>query len=75
MNKFEELCQTASDTNVDIIDYPFTSKRIKGLYCDGTIALSKRYVHRNRKSLCACRRAWTPLHNRWGYHRSERIRK
>ena len=42
MNKFEELCQTASDTNnVDIIDYPFTSKRIKGLYCDGTIALSK----------------------------------
>lgn len=41
MNKFEELCQTASDTNVDIIDYPFTSKRIKGLYCDGTIALNK----------------------------------
>ena len=41
LNKFEELCQTASDTNVDIIDYPFTSKRIKGLYCDGTIALSK----------------------------------
>ena len=41
MNKFEELCQTASDTNVDVIDYPFTSKRIKGLYCDGTIALSK----------------------------------
>ena len=40
MNKFEELCQTASDTNVDIIDYPFTSKRIKGLYCDGTIALN-----------------------------------
>ena len=42
MNKFEELCQTASDTNnVDIIDYPFTSKRIKGLYCDGTIALNR----------------------------------
>ena len=41
MNKFEELCQTASDTNVDIIDYSFTSKRIKGLYCDGTIALNR----------------------------------
>lgn len=41
INKFEELCQTASDTKVDIVTYPFTSERFKGLYCDGTIALSK----------------------------------
>lgn len=41
MNKFEKLCQTASDIDVDIVDYPFTSNRFKGLYCDGTIALNQ----------------------------------
>lgn len=41
MNKFEKLCQTASDIDVDIVDYPFTSDRFKGLYCDGTIALNQ----------------------------------
>lgn len=41
MNKYEELCQNASDAEVKIIDYPFSSGRIKGLYCDGTIALDK----------------------------------
>lgn len=41
MNKFEKLCQTASDIDVDIVDYPFTSDRFKDLYCDGTIALNQ----------------------------------
>uniref|UniRef100_UPI0040272158 ImmA/IrrE family metallo-endopeptidase n=1 Tax=Roseburia faecis TaxID=301302 RepID=UPI0040272158 len=41
MNKFEKLCQTASDIDVDIVDYPFTSNRFKGLYCDGTLALNQ----------------------------------
>lgn len=54
MNKFEELCQIASDTNVDIIDYPFTSKRIKGLYCDGTIALNRDiYIESERTCVLA----------------------
>lgn len=39
MNKYEELHQEANDTNVDVIDYHFESNRIKGLYCNGTIAL------------------------------------
>ena len=39
MNKLEELHQEAKDENVNVIDYHFESKRIKGLYCDGTIAL------------------------------------
>lgn len=41
MNKFEELRQTASDMDIDVVDYSFTSDRIKGLYCDGTIAIKK----------------------------------
>lgn len=39
MNKFEELLQEAEDENVTVIDYHFESNRIKGLYCNGTIAL------------------------------------
>ena len=40
LNKFEELCQTASDTNVDIVNYSFSSSRIKGLYCNGNVAIN-----------------------------------
>lgn len=50
MNKFEELCQTASDTNIDIVKYPFSSDRIKGLYCDGTIALNKNMYMESEKA-------------------------
>ena len=39
MNRFEELHQEAKDKNVNVIDYHFKSDRIKGLYCNGTIAL------------------------------------
>ena len=39
MNKLEELLQEAEDENVTVIDYHFESNRIKGLYCNGTIAL------------------------------------
>ena len=40
MNKYEELEEMAAQDNVDVISYHFDSKRIKGLYCDQTIALS-----------------------------------
>lgn len=40
MNKYEKLCQSAFDTNVDIVNYPFSGTRIKGLYCDGNVAIS-----------------------------------
>ena len=51
MNKFEELCQSASDEGVEIIDYPFSSDRIKGLYCDGTIAIDTD-IHEESEKAC-----------------------
>lgn len=39
MNRLEELHQEAENEHIDVIDYHFNSKRIKGLYCNGTIAL------------------------------------
>lgn len=41
MNAYEQLLSTADDAGVDVIDYNFRSQRIKGLYCDGTIALNE----------------------------------
>ena len=53
MNKFEELRQSASDMNIDVVDYSFTSDRIKGLYCDGTIALKKDLTETEKKCVLA----------------------
>ena len=51
MNKFEKLCQDASDADVEIIDYQFSSDSIKGLYCDGTIAID---INMHAESEKAC---------------------
>ena len=40
MNEYEKLENAAAQNNVEIIQRHFKSDRIKGLYCDGTIALS-----------------------------------
>lgn len=40
MTEFEKLEQEAADNNVDIDYVDFKSERLKGLYCDGSIALS-----------------------------------
>lgn len=40
MTKFEELEQEAADNKINIDYLDFKSDRIKGLYCDGSIALS-----------------------------------
>lgn len=40
MNEYEKLENAAAQNNVEIIRRHFKSDRIKGLYCDGTIALS-----------------------------------
>lgn len=40
MTALEELRQEAADSGAEVIDWNF-SDRIKGLYCDGTIALSR----------------------------------
>ena len=53
MNKFEELRQSASDMNIDVIDYSFASDRIKGLYCDGTIAIKKDLTETEKKCVLA----------------------
>lgn len=42
MNNYEKLLEEAYIDNVDVVEYNFESERIKGLYCDGTIALSKK---------------------------------
>lgn len=40
MIKLEQLENEAYENNIDIVDYPFRNQRIKGLYCDGTVALN-----------------------------------
>ena len=41
MTRYEELLNTASEEDITILEhYPFSSDRIKGLYCDGNVALS-----------------------------------
>lgn len=39
MDAFEKLANEACEDGIDVIDYRFGSNRIKGLYCDGTIAV------------------------------------
>lgn len=38
---YEELLAEADQSGVDVIDYNFASSNIKGLYCDGTVALNR----------------------------------
>lgn len=41
MNTYEKLQDEACEDGIDVIDYAFQSDRIKGLYCDGTVAIRK----------------------------------
>ena len=41
MNTYETLQNKARKKDIEVIDYPFSSEKIKGLYCDGTIAIRK----------------------------------
>ena len=40
MNAFECLADKACEDGIDIVNRNFNSNRIKGLYCDGTVALN-----------------------------------
>lgn len=40
MNSFELLENEACEEGVDIVGYGFQSERIRGLYCNGTVAIS-----------------------------------
>lgn len=51
MTKFEDLELEALNNNIDVVtDYSFDSKNIRGLYCDGTVALSKRLKTNTEKA-------------------------
>lgn len=39
MNTYEYLQDEACEDGIDVIDYTFHSNRIKGLYCDGVVAI------------------------------------
>ncbi len=51
MNNLELLQNEAFTENIDTISYPFSSKRIKGLYCNGTIAINKN-IDTNSEKTC-----------------------
>lgn len=45
MNLYEQLEDEACKDGIDVIDYEFNSDKIKGLYCNGTVA-----IHQNIKT-------------------------
>lgn len=53
MSTEEELREEASAYNIDIIDIPFESERIQGLYCDGTIAIKESLTTAERTCVLA----------------------
>ena len=42
MNLYEKMQEKAYNDGIDVCDYKFSSNRIKGLYCDGTVAIEKK---------------------------------
>ncbi len=40
MNIYEEMQDRAYNSGIDVVEYSFRNKSIKGLYCDGTAAIS-----------------------------------
>lgn len=40
VNAYEKLQEETCRDGIEVIHYPFETDRIKGLYCDGTIAIS-----------------------------------
>lgn len=51
LTKYENLLENAKADNINVIeDYPFKSNRLKGLYCDGSIALNKELITEAEKA-------------------------
>lgn len=49
MNTYERLQEEACEDGIEVVDYTFESDRIKGLYCDGVVAIKKTWtLHRKR---------------------------
>ena len=51
MTKFEQLAQEANDNGLEVLEMAFNSNRIKGLYCNSTIAINDK-LKDSRKKAC-----------------------
>ena len=51
MNAFECLADKACEDGIDIVNRNFNSNRIKGLYCDGTVALNSQ-IETSKERAC-----------------------
>lgn len=51
MNTYEEMQDRAYNAGIDIVEYSFRNKTIKGLYCDGTAAISNN-IDTNAERAC-----------------------
>lgn len=51
MNTFEHLEDLACKDGIDVVKRDFNSDRIKGLYCDGTVALNNQ-IETSRERAC-----------------------
>ena len=50
MNNYEKLEKLAAQNGVEIVRWPFDNTRIKGLYCDNTIAINRAIETTNEKA-------------------------
>lgn len=53
MEKAEEIQQEAFGLGADVVDWDFSAGRIKGLYCNGTIAVSRTLTGREKAAVMA----------------------
>ena len=53
MDRTEELMQEAARCGAEVVDWDFRDTRIKGLYCDGVIAVSGRLARREQAAVMA----------------------
>lgn len=51
MNAYECLADKACEDGIDIVNRKFNSNRIKGLYCDGTVALNSK-IETSKERAC-----------------------
>ena len=50
MTKFEQLAQEANDNGLEVLEMAFNSNRIKGLYCNSTIAINDKLKDSRNKA-------------------------
>lgn len=53
MDKTEEMIQEARGLGAEVVDWDFKDTRIKGLYCDGMIAVSSRLSDKEKAAVLA----------------------